>query len=96
MITQNKRLIALLIGIPLLLLIPLISMQLTDQVNWSPLDFLLAGVLLLGAGLGCEFILRKVKKIKDRLALCVLVLVVFFLVWAEMAVGIFGTPLAGS
>lgn len=96
MIAQNKRLIILLLGVPLFLLIPLISMQLTDQVNWSPLDFLIAGILLLGTGLVVEAILRKVKKMENRLALCLVVLVLTGLIWAEMAVGLFGTPLAGS
>lgn len=96
MIAQNKRLIILLLGVPLFLLIPLISMQFTDQVNWSPLDFLIAGILLLGTGLVVEAILRKVEKMENRLALCLVVLVLTGLIWAEMAVGLFGTPLAGS
>ena len=63
MITQNKRLIIILISIPFLLLIPLIAMQFTNQVNWSPLDFLVMGILLIGTGLMTELILRKIKKI---------------------------------
>ena len=31
-----------------------------------------------------------------RIALVALILVLFLLIWAELAVGIFGTPLAGS
>gem|GEM_PF-1900944 len=83
MITQNKRLVFLLLGIPLLLLIPLISMQLTDQVHWSPLDFLIAGVLLLGTGLGCELVLQKVKKFRDRLGLCLLRARVYLAVYRD-------------
>ena len=54
------------------------------------------GVLLLGAGIIFEIVLRKVQKKKIRFALIVFILIVFLLIWAELAVGIFGTPLAGS
>jgi len=96
MITQNKRFIIILLSIPLLLLIPLIAMQFTSQVNWSPFDFLVMGILLLSTGLITELVLRKVKKIEHRIALCMAILVTLFLIWAELAVGIFGTPFAGS
>ena len=96
MLTQNKRLIIILTSIPLLLLIPLLAMQVTNEVNWSPLDFLIMGILLLSTSLIGELILRKVKKPKHRVALVVGILFIFFLTWAELAVGIFGTPFAGS
>lgn len=96
MITQNKRLIGIVLAVAFLLLVPLIAMQFTDEVDWSPFDFIVMGVLLLGTGLVCELILRKVKTLKYRIALCGAILLVFFLIWAELAVGIFGTPFAGS
>lgn len=96
MIIQNKRLIIILLAVPLLLLIPFIAMKVTDQVNWSPSDFLLMGVLLLSTGILCELVLRKVKKIEHRIILSVVILVLFLLLWAELAVGIFGTHFAGS
>jgi hypothetical protein len=54
------------------------------------------GVLLLSTGLTCEFVLRKFEKLEHRLAICGGVLIMLFLVWAELSVGIFGTPFAGS
>ena len=92
----NKRLFGILLAAGLLLLLPLIAMQFTTEVNWSDFDFLVMGVLLLGTGLGCELVLRKVRKTEHRLLLVVGVLLVFFLVWAELAVEVFGTPFAGS
>ncbi len=83
-------------SVAFLLLIPFIAMQFTSQVNWSPLDFLVMGWLLLSTSLMCELILRNVKKMKYRVLLCVVVLVAFLLAWAELAVGVFGTPFAGS
>ena len=96
MITQNKRLMGIVLTVALLLMIPFIAMQFTNEVNWSGFDFVVAGVLLLGTGLLCELVLRKVKKPANRLIICGAILVVLFLVWAELAVGIFGTPFAGS
>ena len=89
--TQDKRLFGIILGVGLLLSIPFVLMK-----NWSLFDFLLAGTLLLGAGLVCELILRKVKQARHRIAIVAALLVVLFLVWIELAVGLFGTPLAGS
>jgi hypothetical protein len=96
MIIQNKRLIAIVLAVAVLLLIPLIAMQFTDEVNWTLSDFVVMGILLLVTGLTCEFLLRKVKKIEYRIALVGVVLTAFLLIWLELAVGIFGTPFAGS
>ncbi len=93
---QTKSLQAILLTIALLLLVPLIAMQFTDEVNWSLFDFVIAGVLLLTMGLLCELVLRKVKKIQHRIILCLVILGVLFLIWVELAVGIFGTPLSGN
>ena len=96
MIMQNKRLIIILFTSAFLLLIPFIAMQFTDEVNWSQLDFVVVGALLLSTGLMCELAIRKIDKIKYRIAICVALLVVLFLIWAELAVGIFGTPISGQ
>lgn len=96
MITQNKRLFAIVLTVMLLLAAPLVAMQFTSEVNWDETDFIVAGVLLLGTGLTCELVLRKVKKTKYRLMIVAAILFALFLVWAELAVGIFGTPFAGS
>ena len=96
MFKQNKRLIIIVLTSAILFLIPLIAMQFTDEVNWTLFDFVIGGVLLLGTGLLCELVIRKITKIKYRFALCVALLVVLLLIWAELAVGIFGTPFGGQ
>jgi hypothetical protein len=93
---KNKRLICIVLAVTFLLLIPFIAMQFTDEVNWSLLDFVVMGILLLGTGFIYEFVLRTVKKTTHRIAICAAILVGFLLIWAELAVGIFGTPFAGS
>ena len=94
--TPNKRLKNMLIFVAVILLIPLIAMQFTEEVNWELTDFIVAGVLLLGTGLVCEFVMRKVKKKENRIALCIVIITILLLVWAEIAVGIFGSAFAGS
>lgn len=71
-------------------------MQFTDEVNWTVMDFIVAGILLFGTGLMCELVLRKVNNIKYRIGICSVILAALFFIWAELAVGIFGTPFAGS
>ncbi len=96
MITQNKRLTGILLTVAFILLIPLIAMQFTNEVNWGVFDFVVMGILLLGTGLVSELVLRNVKKSGYRFLLIAGMLVALFLIWAELAVGIFGTPFAGS
>jgi len=93
---KNKRLIIIVLVSVILLLIPLIAMKFTDEVNWTLSDFIIAGALLFGTGLMCELVIRKVKKINYRIAICIALLVLFLLVWAELAVGIFGTLFSGQ
>lgn len=96
MLTQNKRYRNVLLTVAVLLLIPFTAMKLTAEVNWSVFDFITMGGLLLGVGFLIEFVLRKVKNTEYRIGILAIVLVLFFLIWAELAVGIFGTPFAGS
>ena len=93
---KNKTLIIILSSVVILLLIPLIAMQFTDEVVWTGLDFAVMGILLLTAGLMCELAMRKVKKITYRIVLFIAILGAFVLIWAELAVGIFGTPFSGQ
>lgn len=94
MIMPNKRLIGIVLAVVLLLLIPLIGMRFTNEVNWTLSDFVVMGVLLLGTGFICELVLRKVTKIEHRIAICAAILAALILIWLELAVGLFGTPFA--
>ena len=78
----------------ILLAVPFFTMQFTSEVNWSPFDFIIAGVLLFTTAFVIDFILKKVILDSRRFVYIAIVLIVLFLVWAELAVGIFGTPFA--
>lgn len=90
------RLTGLMLTAGLILLVPLIAMLFTSEVDWGPLDFIIMGSLLFGTAFIIDFIFRKVKTTENRLIYAAIVLGVLFLIWAELAVGIFGTPFAGS
>jgi hypothetical protein len=79
-----------------LLLVPLIAMQFSAEVNWAGGDFLVGGLLLLALGWVAALVLRYVEKRSSRAIGIALTLLVFLLVWAELAVGVFGTSFAGS
>ena len=96
MITSNQRLTGILLTVAFILAIPFVAMQFTQEVNWSLFDFIVAGTLLLSTGLSVELVMRKIAKSKYRIAICVTLLIALFLIWAELAVGIFGTPFAGN
>lgn len=93
---KNSRLSLILFTVVFLLLIPLIAMQFTNEVAWDLFDFIVMGILLLSTGLACEFVLRKVKSLQGRIIICGAILFALVLIWAELAVGIFGTPFARS
>lgn len=93
---NNKRLVFLMLAAAGLLMVPLVAMRFTSDVNWKVFDFIVAGVLLFGTGLAIDIALRIVTGFWTRIAAVLGLLFLLFLVWAELAVGIFGTPLAGS
>jgi len=84
MTIQNIRLTGIVFFVGLLLLIPLVAMRFTTEVNWTLLDFSVAGFLLLSTGLSCELVMRKVKNLKYRIALCAAILATLVLVWGAI------------
>ena len=94
--SEKLRVRFILATIAIILSIPLIAMQFTKEVKWTLTDFIAAAVLLLSAGLAIELVIRNIKTGTSRTILLIVILLALFLIWAELAVGIFGTPLAGS
>ena len=81
---------------PLLLLgIPGLAMIWTDQVNWSLLDFCIMGVLLLALSVTIRLIRRSLPN-RQKWVYILFVIVLFILLWAELGVGIFDSPIAGD
>jgi hypothetical protein len=73
-----------------ILLLPLLAMQITDEVVWDLADFAVAGALLVGTGLMLELAARKAGNIAYRSAVGVALAAALLLVWINLAVGIIG------
>lgn len=94
--TLSKRHLWILVIIVGLLLIPLIAMQFTQEVNWDIIDFIVAGILLFLTGFTIDLILNKMRNKKQRILVIAIVILILLLIWVELAVGILGSPFAGS
>ena len=94
LLVMNRKNIRLSIGATLLVVF--IGMQFSKEINWSSFDFLIAGILLFGTAFCVDMVLKMEKKNARRMFYIVLILLALFLIWAELAVGIFGSPFAGS
>lgn len=70
------------------LLLPLVAMQFTNEVDWGVADFVVGAVLLFGAGLTFELLRRKRSNLTYRVAVGAVVASALLLVWANLAVGI--------
>jgi len=79
------------LGTALLLLIPLVAMKFTTEVNWTPADFAVAGLLLFGAGLAYVLVARMGSNGSYRLGAGVAVAAGLLLVWGNLAVGFIGS-----
>lgn len=77
---ENKRFMGILLAVAVLLCIPLLAMQFTNEVIWTLSDFLIAGILLLGTGSVIEAVARNVKDRRAKIGMITGTLVVLFLV----------------
>ena len=75
--------------IALVLVTPLVAMQFTREVAWTASDFLFAGVLLIGAGVLIELVVRRVANRAAAAMVVGSVIVGVLLIWAQSAVGLF-------
>ena len=93
---KNHPILIGVIIVILLLSIPLIAMQFTDSVIWSMADFILAGIIIFSVTQLILVVLKTAKYPKIKVILITLIITILFLTWIELAVGIFGTPIAGN
>ena len=77
-------------------MIPLLAMKFTEDVNWSIYDFVVMGFLLLFFSLGIDVTMKKVKNENVKILYVVLTILIFLLIWAELAIGIFDSQFAGD
>jgi hypothetical protein len=92
---QNIRLFGIIFTVALLLTIPAVAMQFTNEVNWTRGDFVVAGLLLLSTGFACELAIRSIQKVGFRFLAVAAILGACFVLWVELATGFVGRILGG-
>lgn len=74
-----------------LLLLPLVAMQFTTDVEWTGNDFLIMGTMIGSIGLAFEFLVRKSNRLAYRVAAGVTLMTTFLLIWINLAAGVIGS-----
>jgi hypothetical protein len=75
----------------ILLAIPFVAMQFTNEVNWSVSDFIIMGLLIFSTGLSYVLLTRSASGFTYRAAFALAVGTTFLLIWANLAVGLIGS-----
>ena len=70
------------------MLIPYISSQFSEEINWTFMDFFIGGLALFGLGMLIQFLMTKLKDNHWRIPVIIAVVLIFILIWLELAVGI--------
>ena len=78
-------------GAAFLLLLPLVAMQFTDEVDWDETDFIVIGAMLAAACGTYELAVRMSRNAAYRAAVGIAVAAAFLLIWINLAVGIIGS-----
>ena len=85
---QNSVFIWIALATGAVLLIPLIAMQFTTEVNWDATDFIVMGSLLFGIASLYVLVARRAPW-KHRWLIGAMFITAFLFLWAELAVGVF-------
>ena len=84
-----KKTFLTLLGSYGLMLIPYIASQFSEGEGWDLFDLFIGGLLLFGFGMLIQFLMIKLKDKKYRIIVIIAVVLIFLLIWIELAVGIF-------
>lgn len=80
--------VALVTGI--ILLVPLIAMQYTREVNWGVGDFIIMGVLLFSTGAALVILTAYSNNVIHKVAMVFAIGATFLMIWSNLAVGLIG------
>lgn len=92
-----KPLALVAMGTLIILMIPLIAMQFTPEVDWNATDFIIMGALLFITGMSYVMVTRYMPGFVGRLAWAGLIGTTFLMIYVNAAVGLIGSgPHAGN
>ncbi len=74
-----------------ILMIPLIAMQFTQEVQWTLFDFAVMGILVFGTGSAYQFLAGRSSRTAYKGGAIIAVVASLLLVWMNLAVGIIGS-----
>jgi hypothetical protein len=75
----------------LILLVPCVAMQFTDEVNWSATDFIIMGAILFTTGFLYKLITMSSANVAYRVATGLALGAMLFMIWANLGVGLIGS-----
>jgi hypothetical protein len=90
--TAHRSAIRVALAIAVVLLLPLLAMQITEEVVWGPADFVTVGALVGGTGVVLELTMQSARNLAYRAAAGVALAAALLLIWLTLAVGIIGEP----
>lgn len=73
------------------LLVPLVAMHFTSEVNWTPTDFVVAGLLFFSTSLAYKWLASRGGNVAYRLGAGVALGTALLLLWVNLAVGLIGS-----
>lgn len=87
-LSHNRVFLRIALATALILLVPLLAMRFTTEVNWGAGDFIAMGLLLFGSGSAFVLVARRAPR-KHRAVIGAMFAAGLLWVWAELAVGVF-------
>jgi hypothetical protein len=91
-----KQFVYLMLAILGLLLLPLVGDLVSSEVHWSLFDYSVMALLLTIMGLIAILVYNRFKNSKLKFLYYVVIALIFVLIYIELTVGLFGSPIAGD
>lgn len=96
MMTKQQK-TALIFAIPSLLMVAaFVANNFAEGFNWTVSDFLIAAFLLFGTASFIYMIVNSKLSVRAKTMISIVIVLILMVIWVEMAVGLFGSPIAGS
>ena len=96
MITKKQTTLVIFAVPALMMVAAFLGNLFVEGWNWSRFDFILAAILLFGTAGLISLVRATVKNRNYKILISLAIIAILIMVWMELAVGLFGSPFAGS